>query len=62
MVVFLVSYLCLFTLSCYIIDGPMGSALIKMAAMLSFETEFSHLKCKKKKKWRYCNNQFSVHV
>lgn len=41
------SYLCVFMLSCYINDGPMGSALIKMAAMLSFVTEFSLLKCKK---------------
>lgn len=47
------SYLCVFMLSCYINDGPMGSALIKMAAMLSFVTEFSLLKCKKKHR-HYC--------
>lgn len=38
-------------LSCYINDGPMGSALIKMAAMVSFVTEFSHLKCKNKENY-----------
>lgn len=59
------SYLCVFMQSCYIYDGPLGSALNKMAAILSWiqlKRKKNNHKLKKKTLGAFAYIIFSLRV